>query len=131
MKQKYSRFFIRLIILTLALFGIAWIMDFMLPEHAISRAYPYILILFFLVTASVHFVLLRISALKPQKFVTSFMLATLVKLVIYLIVVLVYVFSYHSDILSFILTFFVLYLIYTAFEVIFLLSQTREVTGSK
>jgi hypothetical protein len=78
------------------------------------------------VTAVVHYVLLRITAMNPRKFVGYFMLATTLKLMNYLIVVFVYVFYVKEGMLAFILAFFLLYIIYTVFEVITILAQTKE-----
>jgi predicted PurR-regulated permease PerM len=59
------------------------------------------------------------------------MLATFVKLLIYLVAVLAYVFTNKEKLLPFILAFFLLYIFYTVFEVINILSQTKDATGNK
>jgi len=126
MRKKYQHFILRLTILSLALGVLVFILNWLLPSGIISPATPYLIILFYLITAIVHYVLLRITALNPRKFVGYFMLATSLKLMNYLIVVVVYVFYVKEGILSFILTFFILYIIYTAFEVATILAQTKE-----
>jgi hypothetical protein len=87
---------------------------------------PYLFLLFYVIGALVHFVLLRITSLNPRKFVSYFMLATFFKLMNYLIVILVYVLYVKEGILPFILSFFILYIIYTVFEVATILAQTKE-----
>jgi len=126
MKKKYQHFILRLTILSLALGALVFILNWLLPSGIISPATPYLIILFYVITAIVHYVLLRITALNPRKFVGYFMLATSLKLMNYLIVVVVYVFYVKEGILSFILTFFILYIIYTIFEVATILVQTKE-----
>jgi len=126
MRKKYQHFILRLTFLSLILGIIVLILDRLLPSGIVSPASPYLLILFYVITAIVHYVLLRITALNPRKFVGYFMLATSLKLMNYLIVVVVYVFYVKEGILSFILTFFILYIIYTAFEVVTILAQTKE-----
>ncbi len=126
MRKKYQHFILRLTILSLALGVLVFIMNWLLPAGIISPATPYLIILFYVITAIVHYVLLRITALNPRKFVGYFMLATSLKLMNYLIVVVVYVFYVKEGILSFILTFFILYIIYTVFEVATILAQTKE-----
>jgi len=126
MRKKYLQFVIRLTILSLILGLLAFILSRFLPGGMISPALPYLFILFYVITALVHYILLRISALNPMKFVSYFMLATFLKLVNYLIVVVVYAFYVKEGILPFILSFFILYIFYTVFEVVTILAQTKE-----
>ena len=126
MRKKYLQFIIRLTILSLALGLIAFIMNLLLPVGMISHAIPYLFLLFYVIGALVHYILLRITALNPRKFVSYFMLATFFKLLNYLIVIIVYTLYIKEGILPFILSFFILYIIYTIFEVATILAQTRE-----
>ena len=126
MRKKYLQFIVRLTILSLVLALLSFILRKFLPEGIISPALPYLIILFHVITAIVHYILLRITALNPRKFVSYFMLATFLKLAIYLIVVVVYVFNMKEGILPFILSFFILYIFYTIFEVVTILVQTKE-----
>ncbi|MCK9400393.1 MAG: hypothetical protein M0Q51_10440 [Bacteroidales bacterium] len=126
MRKKYLQFVIRLTILSLILGLLAFILSRFLPGGMISPALPYLFILFYVITALVHYILLRISALNPRKFVSYFMLATFLKLMNYLIVVVVYAFYVKEGILPFILSFFILYIFYTVFEVVTILAQTKE-----
>jgi hypothetical protein len=126
MNKKYLKFLLRLTLLSLFTGVAAILLSLFLPEGIITRAYPWLTALFFIITAIVHYVLLRISALNPRKFVGYFMLATTLKLMIYLIVIFVYVFFEKTGILSFILAFFILYIIYTVFEVVTILKQTKS-----
>ena len=127
MKQKYGQFLLRLTIMTALLGVVCFILDTFLPDNTINRVYPYILSLFFLVTAGIHYILLRITRLNPRRFVSYFMLATFIKLIIFFSAVLIYVFTYREEVLSFIITFFVLYIFYTVFEVVLILKQTKEI----
>jgi hypothetical protein len=126
MRKKYLQFILRLTILSLVLGAVAFILSRLLPGRMISPALPYLFLLFYVIGALVHFVLLRITALNPRKFVSYFMLATFFKLMNYLIVILVYVLYVKEGILPFILSFFILYIIYTVFEVVTILAQTKE-----
>lgn len=124
MKQKYSRFIVRLIFLTLFIGLAGWALGILFPE-AVTSAFPAMLGLFFIVTAGIHYILLRITGLNPRRFVSYFMLATSLKLIIYLGAVLFYVFTVRADLLTFIATFMVLYLVFTIFEVILILKQSK------
>lgn len=126
MKKKIVPFFLRLIAFSVILLMLAYILKLLLPENSMTPALPYLFILFLLTTAIVHWILIRITALNPSKFVSYFMLATSVKLIIYFLALLVYIFFFRSGILSFIITFLTLYIFYTVFEVTAILKQTRN-----
>lgn len=126
MRKKYLHFIIRFTLLSLILGLIAFILSRLLPGGMISPALPYLFLLFYFIGALVHYILLRITALNPRKFVSYFMLATFFKLMNYLIVIFVYIFYVKEGILPFILSFFILYIIYTVFEVFTILAQTKE-----
>jgi hypothetical protein len=126
MKKKYQQFFFWLSILSVIALLIILVMKMLFPSNVISPALPYLVILFFTVTATVHYILLRITTLNPRKFVGYFMLSTTLKLLVYLIVIFFYVFLVREGILAFILSFFILYIIYTIFEVTVILNQTKE-----
>jgi hypothetical protein len=126
MKKKYRQFIIRLTMLSLIAGLTAYLLSLFLPDGIITRAYPWLIFLFFVITALVHYVLLRITELNPRKFVGYFMLATTLKLLNYLIVIIIYVFIVKTGVLPFILAFFTLYIIYTVFEVATILSQTKS-----
>jgi hypothetical protein len=126
MRKKYQKFILQLTILTLILGLLDYLLNRFLPAGIISPALAYLLILFYVITALVHYVLLRITDLNPRKFVGYFMLSTFLKLMTYLIVIVIYVFYVKKGILPFILSFFILYVFYTIFEVSTILAQTKE-----
>ena len=110
MKEKIKRFFIKLFLFSLILAVLAFLLGLALPENSLPSALPYLFLLFFTVTLLVHWIVLRITELKPARFVNYFMLATFAKLMIYLVAILVYVFTVHDPILPFVLAFFILYI---------------------
>jgi hypothetical protein len=108
---------------------LAYLLSLLFSAEIITPAIYWLIVLFFSVTAAVHFFLLRITLMKPVKFVGYFMLATFVKLFIFLIVMVAYAFSIkREEVLAFVLGFFTLYIIYTTVEVVSILSQTKEKT---
>lgn len=127
MNQTYLQFLVRLTIMTVIIGLAGFLLKRFLPPDTISPAYSIILLLFFLVTAFIHYILLRITRLNPRRFVSYFMLATFIKLIVYFSAVLVFVFTNRENILSFIITFFVMYILFTVFEVVLILKQTREI----
>ncbi|MBW6459427.1 MAG: hypothetical protein K0B08_02540 [Bacteroidales bacterium] len=126
MKKKLQHFFLRLIAISLILAVIAFILKALSPAGTLPPMLPYLFILFIIVSAVVHWILLRITSVKPEKFISYFMMATMIKLIIYFVTVLAYVFMNQTGILSFIIAFFVLYIVYTVFEVTSILRQVKE-----
>jgi len=127
MNKKFQHFLLRLTILSMIAGAVIYLLKSIGPAAIISPALFQVLILFFLLTAAVHYILLRISTLNPRKFVGYFMLATFLKLFVYLIVMVAYAFAINrEEVMPFVLGFFALYIIYTVFEVVTLLSQTKK-----
>jgi hypothetical protein len=125
MTGKLKQFFIRLVLFSICLGLIAWALGLILPEGTLPQALPWLFVMFFSVSLLVHWIVLRISELKPSRFVSYFMLATFGKLLIYIIAVLAYVFTRKEGLLPFIVAFFLLYIFYTVFEVASILKQTK------
>lgn len=100
-------------------------------EPAVNERYKsgfvYLLIYFFAITTlSLHFMLQRFSRGNPKRFISYFMAATGLKLFLYLAVLLAFVFSFPNDAVGFIIEFFILYLLYTSYEVYFILKLKHK-----
>lgn len=126
MKKKYQHFLFRLTILSVVILLLLLVTGRIMHWPFITPALYYIVILLYLITALVHFILLKTIILNPKKFVGYFMLATTVKLLAYLIVLVAFVFTMKEGVLGFVLAFFILYIIFTVFEVVSILSQSKE-----
>jgi len=127
MNKQFQHFLLRLAILSLIAGALIYLFRNILLPGLISPALYQMLVLFFALTAVVHYILLRTSTMNPRKFVGYFMLATFLKLFVYLIVMVVYAFTINrEEVMPFVLGFFALYIIYTVFEVVSLLSQTKK-----
>jgi hypothetical protein len=126
MIQAFYRFFLRILILTVILGALGLMLQRVLPPGAMTPLLFPLLALFLSITLTVHYVLLRITLLSPRKFVTYFMLVTFAKLVVYFMAVLIYLFTKPPGIIPFVVTFLIFYLIYTVFEVVYILIQTKE-----
>jgi hypothetical protein len=126
MSKKYQHFILRLMLVSFVTGLAAFFVDFLFPGNVVTPAWPWLISLFVLISAIVHYMLLKITEMNPRRFVGYFMLATFLKLFVYLIVIFIYLFRVKEGILPFILTFFAFYIIYTVFEVVALLSQTKD-----
>jgi len=100
---------------------------FVLPLKYITPMLP-VLVIFFLVTGiSVFYFFSKAVTKRFSMFTNYFMIATTLKILIYLAVIVIYALVRRYDAITFIITFFLLYLFYTAFEVVWML-RLREPT---
>jgi hypothetical protein len=81
---------------------------------------------FILTTALIHYVLVKVDAKDPKRFVGAFMGITAIKLFGYLIIITVYGLLKKEAALGFTLWFLVLYLLYSGFEVVMLMKHLRK-----
>jgi len=126
MKEIQSRFLKNLLILTSIVSAIAASIYILLPQF-VTPALPW-LILFLAVTTYILFrVLLKASKEKFNKFTNYFMAGTMSKLLLLLSLIAVYLYFFRDDAIRFAATLFILYLIYTFFEVIWLLKINKPV----
>ena len=126
MKASYFTFAKNTFFFTIILALICFIISYFLPVKYITPALPYLFIFFFSVTLFVHYVLMKACEKRMSKFVNFFMLATFLKLMLYIMILVIYVLFNRSDAIPFILTFFILYLFFTVFEIISILSFTKK-----
>lgn len=81
---------------------------------------------FVISTALIHYILVEMANRDPKKFVGYFMGITGIKLFVYLIIITLYALLKRQEALGFTLLFLLLYLLYSAFEVIMLLRHFRN-----
>jgi len=126
MGYQYISFLKKLTIFSLLLAIPGVIAAYTLPSEYITPTLPFLYVFFYSATTLVHYLLLKISKKKPTAFINYFMLLTFGKLIFYLSVILVYIILYKDDAKSFVISFLILYLFFTAFEVVQSLKQTRK-----
>jgi len=125
MKLKYAEFLRKLLIFTLLVGLAAFLIAFMIPSQYISPALPFLFFFFFSVTLIVHLILVRVSEKKAPGFINYFMLLTFGKLIFFLTIILIYALTNRNDAVPFIISFFLLYVFYTAFEVVLSLAYIK------
>ena len=138
LKQLYLKYIKKLLIFTIFLLIIEIVCMRIIPQ-IISPNFVYLLLFFLLFTAFSHFIIVRTdvkrSTFKPdvnkskedqmkalmaieRKFISVYMLITVVKLLLFLTVILVYSLINKTDMLRFSMNFLTLYLLYSLFEII-------------
>lgn len=94
------------------------------PGAYVTMSYPFLGVFFFIVTFLVHY-LLTSKGLSPNRFINTYMLTTVARLLLFLSVLLVYALLRKEDALAFTLAFLFFYVFFTVFEIIFLLKHQR------
>jgi hypothetical protein len=126
MKLRYVDFLKKLLIYSAVVAIAGFLVASFLPKSYISPALPYLFFFFLSVTLIVHLILLKVSEKKGVGFINFFMLLTFGKLLFFLTIILIYALLNRSDAVAFILAFFILYVFFTAFEVVLSLSHTKQ-----
>lgn len=116
--QVFKSFLLRELVFTVLVASVA----FILFSSILSQYYlPIFWILFVgiaLLTGLVHFSNLRFAEKEFSKFSSRFVMMTGIKMIIYLFVIVFYVFLNTTNAKIFLVYFIIIYLLYTAFEVI-------------
>lgn len=119
-------FMIRLMALTafMEVIAIGW--WFAMPQQWVSPMLPVLPIFFMAVTMLIHKGFVSAVNLRPQQFVTRFMLITTIKLLTFMGLLLVYALLFKEDAIQFLMAFFVLYLVYSVFEVVAVMNLNKK-----
>jgi hypothetical protein len=102
------------------------ILFFMLPAKFITPALFFLFPFIISVTLITSYILIRESGGRFIRFLNIYMIITIVKLFLYFAVLVVYIMLNKKDLLPFSITFMVLYLLYTIFEVIWLVRFSKR-----
>lgn len=126
MKSAYIKYLRDLLIFSAIIGAITLVLGFILPKTYISPAVPF-LIVFFIAASFISFYYLQRSFGKRFiRFVNTFLLSIIVKLVLYIGLMIAYVFINRKDAVAFMLGFFLLYLCYTIFEVVCIIRTASQ-----
>lgn len=115
----------RLLIFSLILGSIASVLFFLLPSKFITPTLPFLFPFFIAVTLISTYLLIRSSQKKFIKYLNLYLLTTVVRLFLYVAVMVTYILLNKEDVLPFSISFFILYLCYTIFEVVWLVSFSK------
>ena len=124
MKELLIRFTRNLAIVS-TLVAFAGLTLHFLAHDLTTPALPWLILLFILTTFILYYILLKASEKKFNQFTNYFMAASVFKLLMLLVIITVYVYFFRNDAIRFVVTMFVLYLIYTVFEVYWLLKINK------
>jgi uncharacterized membrane protein len=120
MKDLINRFVRNLTIYTVGLV-LAGIIFSYFTNGLISKYWPLLLLLFAGITLTLVTLLFSASEKKYSKFSNTFMIASMLKILLLLVVIGAFSFKFPTEAISFSVTLLVFYLLYLAFEIIWLL----------
>ncbi|MCF8331408.1 MAG: hypothetical protein K9H84_03065 [Bacteroidales bacterium] len=113
------RTFLRdLTLFTAGIFVLAILYNWLAPAELISQVMFYIIVFFYVLTIFVHRLLLKGNKYRFAQFNNRYILGTVIKILVMTVVMFVYSFEFPEDALNFLITFLILYLLFTAFEVV-------------
>ena len=121
-----GKFLLKISVFTILVIAISAALFTTILKAYFFNAFMIQIILITAVTAIGHLLVAKAVKKNIRKFATAYMASVTLKLVVYLIYLLVSLLIDHSQVIQFAITFLILYLIYTVFEVIEVLSFLKK-----
>jgi len=126
MKPLFNRFLITLFIFS-AIFGLLILgTSLLIPSRFVSPSLPFLFVFFIAVTILVSYILLKAWTERFSKFINTYLLVTVVKLMFFIAVIFLYISLNRADAAPFAFSFFILYLFYEVFEVAALITHSKK-----
>lgn len=119
--QPITKILVKNLIFTLIIAVVSFFLFKTVFSANYLSVYWLILIGMSVLTALIHFLLIKLSTQSHSKFSSRFILITGIKMIFYLFFIISYSFLNPKQAVSFLVSFMVLYIAYTAFEVIIIL----------
>lgn len=130
MSQKIpiKKFSFRIILFSAIIAGLTVLFQWLFPQYT-SPALPFIVLFFFIITLLTMFIVLREDkGREAKKFVSSYMLSRVIKLLSCLVFLLVYILVKKDDAIRFAIAFLAIYFLYSIFEVFLLKKENQEIS---
>lgn len=126
-KIPIKKFSFRTIVFSIVIAGLSALFQLLCPNYA-TPALPYIVLFFFVITLFTIFIVLRDDNGKSGKrFVSSYMLSRIIKLMSCLLFLGIYLFINRKDSLRFGIAFLVIYFLYSIFELFILKRESDDI----
>jgi hypothetical protein len=125
MKELLNRFIRSLTIFT-AILASAGFTVMLFSAGLLTKFWPLLLLLFAGITLTLVSLLFSASEKKYSRFSNTFMIASMVKILILIIIIAAYSFKFQADAIRFSVTLLVFYILYLAFEIIWLLKLQKS-----
>lgn len=125
MKILLTRFIKNLIFYTAAV-GAVSLLVYVANNQLLTRFWGWLLLLFFVITFSIYYLLIQNKEKKFNRFANYFMIASMLKILLLLIIIGVFAFSNPHDAVKFTITLLAYYILFLFFEVYWLLRLNRK-----
>jgi hypothetical protein len=119
MNRKYSTvYLVKQILISICLLIGGLIASKVFGHIVYFKHLVFLVSLFFIVNGLFHFILVRSSYERPVKFIRTFMIISVVKILIYISLLIIYILNLKFGLKFFLLSFLLTYLSFTIFEVL-------------
>ena len=126
MIQTYKAYLTQLGFITAGFYLVGGLLFFFLLQPYFIPALVFLPILFFFLTFGVHQYLVKAFRLKQHRFTSRFMAVFGIKILFLLMLIVLYVLLFPQQAIPFLVTFFIHYLVYTTFEVVYLVNTLKS-----
>lgn len=121
-----KNFLVKLIIITIVLLTLGLLLLGTILSKYSFPAFPFLVMYFFAITFVSHNILVKYSKIRFARFSSVYMLITGVKMFVNIIFLIAYIWLNTRSAFAFIISFLIIYISYTIFEVVALLSHFKE-----
>ena len=126
MKKKLINFCKKIIILDLILGLFSAVFFIFINPKLYFNSFPVIFVIFTTISIISHYILLKSFEERPKRFFGDFMITTMIKLLGYSVFIGIFLYSNKAIAKPFAIAFLSFYIIYTVFDVKYILSDTSE-----
>lgn len=128
-KKYFLRYFTNIFIISslLIILGTILFKTFNL-DNGIGQLF-FLVILFLFINSIAHLLLIKNSKSKPGKFISTFMVISIIKILVYISILILYILTLTTGLKLFLLSFLTTYLTFTTFEVIELSKFLKNTTS--
>lgn len=125
LKITFKKYLFRLLVFSICLTGITFSMQLFFPTYT-SSSVPYIILFFFFIMLFTHYLILRGIHKENKRFISNYMLATIIKFISYLIFITVHLLIFKEHRILFAISFLIIYFLYSIFEVFTVKRDQKE-----
>jgi len=131
MKSAFPKFLKNLLLFSVLLGVILFVLSFFIPAKILTPTLPFQFFFFVAITILVSYILFKASGTRFPRFLNIYMLVTVLKLFLFFLLIMLYVSRNRQDALAFTVTFFLLYISFSIFEVVSLISFFKKMPQSR
>ena len=128
MKEAFNPYLYKITIFTLILLVASILLSRFASGNIFLPILPLIVVFFYIVNTTIHFIIVRATLKKLKLFYNYFMLSTLGKLMLYMVIILIYFFTAVKGKAAFTVSFFAVYILYSGFEVVTLSTYIKKIS---